>query len=172
MKEQHVVPVTGTDIWYFFICKRQTWLMTHRIAPDSEDENMDIGRFIHEYRYGREKKEIEIGTIKIDRMKKQGDVLVVQEIKKSSRFIESATYQLLYYLQTLRKMGIEAKGELLFPEERRKESVELTDKAERTLNEAVVQIQDIANLPFPPKPVKINFCRNCAYREYCWAEDV
>jgi CRISPR-associated exonuclease Cas4 len=164
------MPVTGTDIWYYFICKRESWLMSHRIAPDEDDENIEIGRFIHEYRYGREKKEVSVETIKMDRIKKEKGQLVVQEIKKSSRFKESARYQLLYYLDTLRQMGIEAKGELLFPEERNKEDVEWTYEAKAELDQAVANIRNIARLSVPPSPEKINFCKKCAYREYCWAE--
>lgn len=26
--------VTGTLIWYYYICKREVWLMFHQIAPD------------------------------------------------------------------------------------------------------------------------------------------
>lgn len=165
------MPVTGTDIWYYFICKRETWLMLHRIAPDEEDENVEIGRFIHEYRYGREKKEISIDNIKIDRLKKIKGKLVVQEIKKSSRFKESARFQLLYYLDTLQKMGIEAIGELLFPEERKTEVVELTPESKMELNRAIEDIREIARLPVPPDSKKIKFCKKCAYREYCWAEE-
>ena len=165
------MPVTGTDIWYYFICKRETWLMLHRIAPDGEDENVEIGRFIHEYRYGRERKEISIDNIKIDRLKKVKGKLVVQEIKKSSRFKESSRFQLLYYLDTLQKMGIEAVGELLFPEERKKEVVKLTPETKLELNLAIEDIREIARLPVPPDSKKIKFCKKCAYREYCWAEE-
>lgn len=165
------MPVTGTDIWYYFICKRESWLMSHRIAPDENDENIEIGRFIHEYRYGREKQEVSVEAIKMDRLKKVNGELVVQEIKKSSRFKESARFQLLYYLDTLRKMGIEATGELLFPEERNRETVEWTPEMKARLNKAVEDIRNIARQPVPPQPKKINFCRKCAYREYCWAEE-
>lgn len=163
--------VTGTDIWYYFICKRESWLMMHSIAPDEDDENVDLGRFIHEYRYGRGEKEVDAEHIKMDRLKKVGGELVVQEIKKSSRFLESARFQLLYYLDTLRQMGINAKGELSFPEERRTETVVWTEEGKQKLEEAVSNIRNIARMPVPPDPKKNNFCRKCAYREYCWAEE-
>lgn len=164
------MPVTGTLIWYYFICKRETWLMIHQIAPDEEDENLEIGRFIHEYRYQRDKKEIEVDSIKIDKLKKRGGQTIVQEVKKSSKFLESSRNQLLYYLYTLKQMGIEAKGELLFPEEKKKEELELTENAIQNIENAIQDIRRIARLPVPPQPEKIPYCRNCAYREYCWAE--
>lgn len=48
--------------------------------------------------------------------------------------MKSAKMQLLYYLDTLRQMGMDAKGELLFPEERKKESVEWTEEAKQELH--------------------------------------
>lgn len=143
--------------------------MIHRITPDQEDENIDIGRFLHEYYSKRGKKEIDIISGKIDRIKKVGDKLIVQEIKKTSRFKKSSYYQLLYYLYQLRKMGIQAVGELLFTEEKKKETVELTSENIKELETAIHEIKRIAKFPVPPKPKKINFCRNCGYREYCWA---
>lgn len=162
--------ITGTDIWYYFICKREAWLNMHHIVPDEEDENIEIGRFIHEYHYRREKKEVAIDSIKIDRLKRENGELVVREVKKSSKFLTSARYQLLYYLYTLQKMGITARGELLFPEERKKERVELTTESIAKLEQAMDEIRRIAKAPIPPPPRKIPFCRRCAYREYCWAE--
>lgn len=164
------LPVGGTDIWYYFICKREAWLNMHQIVPDEEDENVEIGRFIHEYRYGREKKEVAIGSIKMDRLKREKGELVVREIKKSSKFLTSSRYQLMYYLYTLKKMGIEARGELLFPEEKRKEHVELTEEGITELEAAIKDIQALSQNPIPPAPKKIGFCRKCAYREFCWAE--
>lgn len=162
-------PITGTYIWYYFICKRELWLMMHNIIPDQEDENIDIGRFIHEYYIKRGKEEVDIGSGKIDRIKKVGNEVIVQEIKKTSKFKESSYFQLLFYLDQLEKMGIQAKGELLFSEEKKKESVVLTDENRKQLHEAISEIQKIAKYPVPPPPKKIKYCRSCAYREYCWA---
>lgn len=162
--------VTGTDIWYYFICPRESWLNMHKISPDEEDENMEIGRFIHEYRYGRAKKEVSIDSIRVDQIKKEKDSWVIKEVKKSSKFLTSSRYQLLYYLYTLQQKGIKARGVLLFPEEKKSEEVELTDNSIAELEKAIDDIYKIAELPIPPAPTKIHFCRNCAYNEYCWAE--
>lgn len=123
--------VNGTHIWYYFICKREVWLITHQIAADQEDDNLEIGRFISETSYQRQKKEMLIGNIKVDRIRREGDTLVVGEVKKSSTYEKSAYYQLLFYLDTLRKMGIEAKGELLFPKEKKVTKVEWTEEGKK-----------------------------------------
>ncbi|MCF6094010.1 CRISPR-associated protein Cas4 [Microaerobacter geothermalis] len=162
--------VTGTHIWYYYICHREVWMIVHQLAPDQEDDNIEIGRFLSEHTYQRNKKEVVIGNIKVDRIRKEGEQLIIGEVKKSSRYKQSARFQLLYYLDTLRNMGIQAKGELLFPEEKKKEILEWTAQDKEELDKAIGDIQRIARLPVPPSPKKISFCSNCAYREYCWAE--
>lgn len=164
------ISITGTDVWYYFVCKRETWLNVHKIAPDEDDENIEIGRFIHEYSYGREKKEIAIDSIRIDHVKREKEEWIVKEVKKSSKFLTSSKYQILYYLYVLKQKGINAKGELLFPEEKRREKIELTEEAIIELEKAIEGIKTIAKLSVPPPPKKISFCRKCGYREYCWAE--
>ncbi|HZJ76786.1 MAG TPA: CRISPR-associated protein Cas4 [Oscillospiraceae bacterium] len=164
------IAVTGTDIWYYFVCRRRTWLSIRKIFPDEEDENMEIGRFIHEYRYGRNKKEIGTGPIKLDSIKRADGSWVVMEVKKSSKYFHGSYYQLLYYLYILEQKGIIARGELLFPEERKREVVELTEESRVKLKETIRGIEKLAQEPVSPYLKKISACKNCAYNEYCWSE--
>ncbi|OUM88219.1 MAG: CRISPR-associated protein Cas4 [Bacillus thermozeamaize] len=161
--------VNGTLIWYYCICPREAWLMARQITPDEDDPNIVIGRFLHEQRYAREKKEILVDAGKMDVVKLTDEGVVVREVKKSSRYLESSRMQLLYYLKLMREHGIEARGELLFPEERKKEEVFLTAENLQKLEQTEAAILRLVNQPAPPPPKKISFCRQCAYREYCWA---
>ena len=160
--------VNGTLIWYYCICPREAWLMARQITPDEDDPNVVIGRFLHEQRYAREKKEILLDGGKLDVVKLQDESVVVREVKKSSRYIESARMQLLYYLKLMKERGIDARGELLFPEERKKEEVLLSDMNIQKLDHIITEILRLVNQSSPP-PKKISFCRSCSYREYCWA---
>src|SRR5690554_2637589 len=105
MDTKEDLKVTGTLIWYYFICKREVWLMAHSIEADQDNEFIDIGRFIQNNTYQREKKEILLGNIKLDILKKEKGQVIVGEVKKSSRFKESARMQLSYYLYELEKKG-------------------------------------------------------------------
>jgi CRISPR-associated exonuclease Cas4 len=69
----------------------------------------------------------------------------------------------------LEKLGLYTSGELRFPEEKRVEKIELTSQLRQELEEAVRDILRIAYLEKPPQPKKINFCRKCAYAEFCWS---
>ena len=161
--------ITGTLIWYYYICPREVWLMAHELNPEQDNPFIEIGRLIHEDSYAREKKEITFGNIKLDILKKKNGQIVVAEIKKSSRFEKSARMQLAFYLYRLKEMGIGAKGELLIPKEKKRIPVELDDTTEKELKRATTEIGDIISREVPPKPEKNKFCRNCAYREFCQA---
>lgn len=161
--------VTGTYIWYYCICKREVWLLAHGIEADQQDDAMRIGAMIHENAYERSRKEMEFGDSKFDVIKSEKGRLVVGEVKKSSKYVESSKMQLLFYLMQLEEAGIHAEGEVLFPEEKRKEKVILDADSRQALSEIIEKIKLIAALDRPPEPEKINFCKKCAYAEFCWA---
>ena len=169
MPNQSDIHVTGTLIWYYYICHREVWLMARQINPDEDNSNVDLGRFIHEQSYQREKKEISFGNIKLDIIKKGKEGLVIGEVKKSSKFEASARMQLAFYLSELEKAGLKAKGELCFPKEKKREVMELTDQLRTQLDSAVRDILRIAYLDRSPEPVKCKWCKNCAYAEFCWS---
>ena len=95
--------ITGTLVWYYYICHREVWLMAHGIEPDPDNTNIDIGRLIHETSFRREKKEIQFDNVKFDVITDGEDRIIVSEIKKSSRFKKSAVMQLAFYLSKLRE---------------------------------------------------------------------
>lgn len=162
--------VTGTLVWYYFVCHRQVWLMTHQVNPDEDDANMDLGRFIHETSYPRRnQKEILIGHVKLDIMRFEDGVPVVGEVKKSSKYLGSARMQLAFYLLELRRRGIEARGELLIPKEKKVISVELNDEVTAQLIETENAIRALAVAEVPPPAHRIGLCASCAYQELCWS---
>jgi len=161
--------VTGTLVWYYYICPRETWLMAHQLFPDEDNENILIGRIIGANTYPRDKKEINFGNAKIDLIRTENGDLVVGEVKKSSRFVNSASKQLLFYLLQLKEIGIKARGELLIPEEKKKIDVILDEISEAEIRKAIKEIEIIVNQDLSPKPVKNKYCKNCAYSEFCWA---
>lgn len=163
------VNVNGTLVWYYTICKREVWLMSHGITPDQDDSNIDIGRFIHEDSYARDKKEISIGNVKFDILSEKDGYMMIGEVKKSSKYIESAKMQLAYYLLELKRNGIDGIGVLMFPKEKKREEVVLTDELIEELESVEKQILRICYESSPQEPKKINFCKNCAYAEFCWS---
>jgi len=161
--------VNGTLVWYYNICKREVWLMAHNIIPDQYDTNIDIGRFIHETSYSRNKKEISFGNVKFDVLLRDKNKIVIGETKKTSKFETASKYQLLYYLKLLEDSGVEAEGVLLYPEEKKRTEVVPDKKSLNELNEIIEQINQIIKLDAPPKPDSKKYCNTCGYREFCYA---
>jgi len=161
--------VSGTLIWYFFICTRETWLMAHQINAFQDNHFLELGRFLSKETYDRQKKEIAIENLKIDIIKKASEQIIIGEIKKSSKFLESATMQLCFYLYRLKKLGVEARGELLIPKEKKRYAIVLDEEKENELKRAFRQIDKIIEQSLPPPPKRTTFCSKCAYSEFCWS---
>jgi len=162
--------LTGNLINSYLICPRKAWLYAHEVNPYGDNVYLEIGALIGQESYKREKKEISLPGMKIDLVKKKDGDTVVAEIKKSSKGKDAARTQLLFYLYNLEKKGVNVKGELLFPKERKKEEVVLTDSKRKELEEILTRLEKLIQEDIPPLPVKIPFCRGCAYNEFCWAE--
>jgi len=143
--------------------------MSRNLNPDQQNPFIEIGRLISEESYKRERKEIRLENIVIDILRKEGEEIVIGEVKKSSKFEKSARMQLAYYLLKLKELGIEAKGELLFPKEKKRISVTLTKEMETELENAKREIKSIIQMEAPPPPERTRFCSKCGYREFCWA---
>lgn len=164
-----------TLIWYYYICPREVWLMSRHLEPYQGNPFIEIGRFISEETYSRNRKDIsiqtpeQIGGMVIDLVKTEDDEVIVAEVKKSSRFKKSARMQLAYYLMRLKMLGIVARGELLFPKEKKRETIELTEEIEVELRRAVDDIKRIVGQKRPPEPKLINFCKKCGYQDLCWS---
>jgi len=142
--------------------------MAHELHPNQEEPFLEIGRLIQKESYAREKKEIELGHIKIDLIKKADGEFIVGEIKKSSRFEHPAKMQLAYYLYCLKQYGIAAKGELLIPKEKKRIKVELTENIKAELKQTISAIKEIIKQEKPPLPQRTKYCSHCAYKEFCW----
>lgn len=161
--------ITGTLVWYYCICLREAWLMARELIPDEDNFLIELGRFLSEESYSRERKEVEVGNMRLDLLKRGRKRVVVGEVKKSSRFLKAAEMQLLFYLCRLKEQGVKATGELLIPRERKRIKVELTKEREEEIEETVGEIEEIISREEPPPPEKCRFCTKCAYREFCWA---
>jgi CRISPR-associated exonuclease Cas4 len=160
--------ITGVIVQYYISCHRELWFYSHGINMNFEDQNILLGRLLHETAFKREKKNIIIdNTIAID-FASSRDNVVVFEIKKSRKLTKPAEYQLLYYLYYLKQMGVEdARGVLVYPKERRREPIELTLEKENEIHEIVREIEEIVKREEPPEIEKRPHCRGCSYYDFC-----
>jgi CRISPR-associated exonuclease Cas4 len=141
--------------------------MSRKLNPDEEHEQLAFGRALHELTYLKNRKEVVLAGARLDILisKKK----LVCEVKTSSRYLESAKFQLAYYLYGLREQGLNYSGELCIPLERKRFTVVLHSNLESRLVRVMAEIGKIISAERPEAPVKNRYCRKCAYKEFCWA---
>ncbi|KXG75849.1 hypothetical protein AN618_17590 [Fervidicola ferrireducens] len=159
--------VNGNLVQSYVICPRQAWLFSRNLTPDQEHPYIELGRLIDSESYKRDKKKIQFENLVIDIIRSEGSDIVVGEVKKSSKASERGKLQLLYYLYRLKEHGVEARGMLYYPEERKREAVELTTENEKRIERLIREIEDLIVREAPPPFKKIPYCKSCAFREFC-----
>ena len=163
--ETHLI-IRGTEINYLFVCKTKLWYFSKGITMEQESEWVDLGKFLHEKSYFGEEKEVKIGPISIDFIRR-GDTIEVHEVKRSKSMEKAHEMQALYYLYYLKKLGINAKAILNYPQLREMKEITL-DGREKEVEKAIREVEKIKSLPRPPEPKKSRACKKCAYYELCW----
>lgn len=156
---------TGTQVNYYFICKRKLWLFSRNFEMERSSDLVLLGKVLHESSYPRKTKEIDLGPIKIDFLAKGCEV---HDIKRSKRIEEAHVYQMLYYLYWLKRRGVIAKGMLDYPLLRRRQAVELTEEREKEIESVLDGIRQTLSGATPPTIEKKSYCRKCSYYELCW----
>lgn len=161
--------ITGTDVNYYILCKRKCFLSHNKIGLEQNSELVKIGKVLHEQKYQNDNaSEKLIECIKIDKISKD----YVSELKKSDSDIESAKWQLLYYLYILKQKGIYRKGKLEFIQQNNQKNkiiyIELTDANEKELIELLKDISELFKSDKIPCTLNNRKCKKCAYYDYCY----
>lgn len=162
MESWDKIVFTGTQIYYYIIDPKRLWYFSKGIVMEHNSDLVEIGKIISQETFKRDKKEMQIGRIKIDFYRKG---LEVHEVKKSSRFKNASRWQLIYYLYILKKLGISCKGILHFHNDRRVEKIELTPNLEKKLSGILNKIKQIVKLPYPPKTKQSERIKKSSYYE-------
>jgi CRISPR-associated exonuclease Cas4 len=180
---------TGTQINYYFVCKRKLWLFSHNMEFESESDLVQLGRLLHEQGYKRKLKEVQVDRIKMDFLerekitkasdkvsssieKEKGGLssILIHEVKRSKSMQNAHIFQLLYYIYYLKNnYNVNAgRGILHYPLLKTNISVQLTEGRENQLRDVLNGIRNVISQPNPPVAVWMKPCRSCAYMEMCW----
>ncbi len=159
--------MTGTDIAYYFACKRKLWLSNKNLNMEQNSENVALGKVISENSYHREKHEIKIGNIVIDFFDSKTNT--INEVKKSDRMEELHFWQVKYYIKVLTQKGIpDVKGKIDYPKLRKTAEVFLTEEDSYKLDEIEKEIGILISQTSAPPVINASFCKKCAYYEFCY----
>lgn len=155
-------------IQYYFVCKRKLWLFSKNIRLEEGHERVQAGKILHEKSYkNAKKKELSIDNIKIDAI----DSEYVREVKITSKMTEADKWQLLFYLNELKKRGLNKKGLISYTKEKRTEEIILSKSEEEKLEEIIEDIYKIQDLGYPPKVLNASYCTKCAYYDFCYSDE-
>ena len=163
------IRLTGTQVNYYFVCKRKLWLFSHNIGLETTSDLVLMGKLLHENSYRREKlKELEFDKIKIDFIRNSNEI---HEIKKSRKIEKAHFYQLLYYIYFLKRITkmTNITGIIDYPLLKKRVSVNLSADYEKEMNLILKEIEEIIRTERPPEPEWISYCKKCAYAELCWS---
>ncbi|UGV41622.1 CRISPR-associated protein Cas4 [Methanococcoides orientis] len=166
------VKITGVKINYYHICHTKLWLFSHNIVLEREDENVNIGKLLHEDRYSKNKKDITIdNTISIDFVKKRNDIIELHDIKKTKKMEDAHLRQMLYYIYYLKQRGIDAQGVMNYPLLNQTKEIVLTEDDEKKIENDIEHIEEIVTGRMP-HPKRLRICSKCAYFEFCFCGEV
>jgi len=157
--------MTGSVLQAYMICKRQAWLLAHQITGESDNDLLVIGRLIAQDSYSKDKKELKIFDGIVDVVRNEKGKIKIIEVKKSSKSLESAKYQLLFYMWKLSAR----EGEIRIPKEKKIVKVFLTNENEKKLLLLLEEAEKVINNKVPPEPVQKSYCKTCSYNLFCWS---
>lgn len=158
--------ISGVMVQYYVTCKRELWFYINQINMNYNNDDISIGKAIHERSYSRENKEIRVDNMVFDFIRDKNG-LTIFEVKKSSRLTIGAKYQLYFYLYNLRLLEPEVKGVLVYPKERKKEEIVLDEKIIKEMDDILEGILEISNLTTPPIAENKPYCKRCSFYELC-----
>jgi len=161
--------ITGTQINYYFVCKRELWFFSRDIQCEQESDVVTLGRLLHETSYSDKKKEFQFDRIKVDWIDLEKKVL--HEVKKSNKAEDAHIWQIKYYLLYLKELGLNGfTGELNYPKLKKKTTVILEKGDEEYLKKVIYEIQIIESGETPP-PIEVGkkICKSCSYFELCYS---
>ena len=159
--------IRGVQVNYYFVCKTKLWLFSHNVGMEHESDLVKLGKLLHLSVFERYEKEVQIGSIAIDVVRK-GDVIEITEIKRSDKYEKAHEFQTLYYVYYLKRLGLKAKATITYPKLKKTVKIYLNDEKERVLEEVLKDIDRIIKGDIP-KPEYSGKCRTCAYFEFCFS---
>ena len=157
---------TGTEVGYYFVCKKKLWWFAHGVQMEQESDRVKVGKLVHEESYERKKKELNIDDKIVLDWREDG---VIHEVKLTDSMEEAHEMQLAYYLYYLKLKGVTGlKGQIDYPKLKQTKIVELTPEVEDKIKMALEEMEEIVSSKRAPDVEWMKICRSCSYAELCW----
>ncbi|MCO6488646.1 MAG: CRISPR-associated protein Cas4 [Phaeodactylibacter sp.] len=162
--------ISATHISYYHLCHRKLWLFHRKIKMEHTSDTVYEGKLIGSQAYARRAgrwRELSLGPIKVDHFDPRQKL--VREVKKSPKLEASHVAQVKYYLYYLEQAGVDnPRGLIEYPKHRKTTDVRLTGADRQEIRGWEAEIERIVQQPNCPELVRKSYCRQCAYRDFCF----
>ena len=162
--------ITASHITYLLLCPRKLWLHARGMRMEDNSNAVAAGKLLGKTTYPRRHqkyRELDLGNLKIDHYDPRENL--VREVKKSPKLEHAHVAQVKYYLRALERRGVQgARGLIEYPSQRRSTQVELTAADRHEIDRWETEVRRICELPHCPPLEKKTYCRNCAFRDFCY----
>jgi CRISPR-associated exonuclease Cas4 len=158
--------LTGEHFEYYVVCHTKLWFHHHRMIYAQDHQSVKLGSMVDDETYSREQK-LDIGSAVVDFVEDKGDVIEVNEVKKSKKLERAHKLQLSHYMSILRPENeeVQMRGVIRYPKE--SDTVEFTlDSYKKEYEDAKKEIHNIINGDMPTIEWK-QPCKKCSMREFC-----
>ena len=85
-------------VQYFVICKRELWFYINQINMNYNNDDISIGKAIHEKSYSRENKEIRVDNMVFDFIKDNDGLTIFEKNQAGSRLVQNINYISIYII--------------------------------------------------------------------------
>ena len=162
--------ISATHVVYYHLCHPKLWLFHHKIQMEHNSISVGEGKLIEQQAYQRRAsrwRELDLGFLKIDHFDPREKL--VREVKKSPKLEHAHVAQVQYYLYVLEQAGISGvDGRIEYPQQRRNREVVLTEAVRKEIQGWEAEISRIVESTQCPDLVKKNYCKGCAYYDFCF----
>jgi len=161
---------SASHITYYHLCHRKLWLHHQGMRMEDNSSAVAEGQLIGENTYQRRSKkwkELSLDGLKIDHYDPKENK--IREVKKSPKLELAHIAQVKFYLYALEQRGIKnAGGRIEYPKQKRNREVQLSEEDRQQIKEWIKTIQQIVAQPDCPDLIEKTYCKNCAFRDFCY----
>jgi len=161
----------GTDISYFYICKRRAWLSIHEMTITDGTLFVKHGSFLSNKKRTYGYTEMIVGRNKIDNLKLDDDgYYVVHEFKRGGRLLDADVMQVSHYINVLEHLGNKVRhGEIHLLKTKRIERIYLNDEVKEQLRGTYEELQNMKDTEIPKAELNYFCYHGCSFVEFCWS---
>lgn len=162
--------IKGTDINYYFICRRRTWMSVHSFYIIDKNQFVQHGSFLSAKKRNTGYNSVRIGKNEIDNLEQNSNgEYIVHEYKRGYKPLDGDIFQILHYMNLIENSGYKIGDGILHLLGSKK--VVYVKKTEKLMNRLIDAYRDIQRLKNEemPGPIRNYFClHGCSYAYFCW----